>query len=154
MIDEKRYLQFGYKRNIEDIRGITIHETNNYSMSAQQLFDYLNEDSKDSRACHYFIDDEDIIEVMPHDWSVYHTGKGNDYGNKYTIAIEIVSNINNSKYEIAEAKAIQLIKQLMEEYAITQDSIFFHKDFNEKTYCPKTLLDKYGSAKRFAIENL
>lgn len=154
MLDTNKYIQYGFPRTTEDIKGITLHETNNYKMNAKELFDYLNKENKTSQGCHYLVDDKEVVEVMPIDWGVWHTGKAYDYGDKYTIAIEICSSISNEKYEQAETNAIQLIKQLMEENAITQDSIFFHKDFNEKTYCPKTMLDKYGSAKRFAIEKL
>ena len=154
MLDENKWKQYGFERNEEDILGITLHETNNYNMNARELFNYLNDVNKTSQGCHYLVDDEEIIEVMPLNYGVYHTGKGFDYGNKYTIAIEIVSNINDNKYQMAQDKAVELIKTLMGEYAINYDGIFFHKDFNSIVLCPKTIIKKYGSAKRFCIEEL
>lgn len=154
MIKEQKWEQYGFPRQEKDVLGITIHETGNDNMSARQIFDFLENENKTSQGCHYLVDDNEVIEVMPIDYGVYHTGKGLDYGNRYTIAIEICSNINDDKYQQAQDKAVELIKELMLRYAIPKDSIFLHRDFNSTTYCPKTILRKYGSAKRFVIEEL
>ena len=149
MIDENKYNQYGYKRSISDIYGITIHNTNNYEMSARDVFNYLNNESKDNAGYHLVIDDKETIQIMPFDYAVYHTGKGNDFGNQYTIAIAICSNLNDELYEKSQIVAISLIKALMEEYNITKDRIYFHNDFNSATYCPATILDKYGTKSNF-----
>lgn len=149
MIDEMKWLQFGYKRKISDIYGITIHNTNNYQMSAKNLFDWLNNESKDSAGCHYVVDDKEVVDIMPLDWAVYHTGKGNDFGNHYTIAIEICSNLNNDTYLKGQDNAIDLIKRLMDVYNISKDRIYFHNDFDKQAYCPATILDLYKSKKNF-----
>lgn len=154
MIKENKYNQYGFLRSLNDIRGITIHETDNYNMNAQQIFDYLDNESKDSECCHYICDDEQTIQVMPNDWAVYHTKKGKDYGCKYTIAIQICSSINDEKFKMAKNRAIELIKELMQTYNISPDDIFFHNDFNSICYCPNTLLRKYGSSKRFVLEEI
>jgi len=153
MIDENRFLQFGFPRTEEDIKGITIHETGS-DKTARELFDYLNEQSRDSRGCHYLCDDTETIQVMPDDWAVYHTGKGRDWGCRYTIAIEIVSNINDEKYQLAEDRAISLIFDLQHRYHISNDMVFFHNDFNSQTYCPKTALDNYGTLVNFVYQKL
>lgn len=152
MIDKNKYAQYGFKRDLSDIKGICIHNTNNYKTSAQSLFKWLNSDYKGDSGCHYLIDHEDVIEVMPLDYGVYHTGKGYDYGNKYTVAIEICSNLNNELYLKGQDKAIKLIKQLMEQYNITTDELYFHNDFNIYTYCPANILDMYGNKKNFIEE--
>lgn len=154
MLDENKFIQYGFPRDVEDIKGITIHETGNEKMNAQELFDFLNNENKTSQCYHYICDDTKTIQLMPNDWGVYHTGKGMDYGNRYTIAISICSNLNNEKYKLAQDRAVQLIKELMQEYNLTSDDIFLHFDFNERTYCPKTILRQYGSAKRFAYEEI
>ena len=154
MIREEKFNQYGFPRNLIDIKGITIHETGNYEMNAQQMFDFLNDKNKTNQGCHYICDSEQVIQVMPNDWAIYHTGKGKDYGCKYTIAIEICSNINDEKYKGAQDNAVQLIKELMEQYNISSDEIFLHNDFNSTVHCPNTILNKYGSAKRFVLEEI
>lgn len=149
MIDTMKFYQYGLPRDKKDILGITIHNTNNYTMTARELFNYLNEESKDSNGCHYLVDDKEVIEVMPLDWMVYHTGKGMDYGNKYTIAIEICSNLNDEQYLVGQAKAIVLIKRLMKDYGFDESQIYFHKDFNPQTYCPASILNLYKTKKEF-----
>jgi len=154
MLDINKWEQYGFPREASDVQGICVHETGNDNMNAQELFDYLNDENKTSQGCHYLIDSNEIIEVMPHNYAVYHTGKGLDWGNRYTIAIEVCSNINDEAFTQAKNKAIGLIKSLQDQYNISNDNVFFHIDFNEKTYCPKTLLNLYGSSRRFVIEEL
>lgn len=154
MIKEEKFNQYGFPRNEEDILGITLHETGNNNMSARQLFDYLENECKTSQGTHYIVDDIETLQVMPNDWACYHTGKGLDWGNRFTIAIEICSSISDEKYQQAQDNAVALIKELMEEYAINKDSIFFHYDFNNRTHCPNRILNKYKNAKRFVIEEL
>lgn len=149
MISENKWEQFGYQRQETDIKGITIHNTNNYKMNAKELFDWLENESKDSSGCHYLVDDENTIEVMPINWAVYHTGKGNDFGNHYTIAIEICSNLNDEKYFKGQDNAIKLIKKLMNKYKLSIDNIYFHKDFDNQMYCPANILQIYKTKNEF-----
>lgn len=154
MIDESKYEQYGFPRSKSEIQGITIHETSNTEMSAKDMFDYLNNVSKTSQGCHYFVDNSEVIEVMPLNWGVYHTGKGMDMGNRYTIAIEICDSLIDEHFEKAVDNAVELIKLLQDKYHIGNDMVFFHNDFNEKTYCPNRLLDIYKSSKNFVKERL
>lgn len=153
MIKENKFTQYGFPRKEADIKGITIHETG-MEISASDLCNYLDTENKTSQGCHYLVDDTEIVQVMPDDWSVYHTGKAIDWGCKYTIAIEICSSPSDSRYLKAEDNAIKLIHILQDKYHIPTNMIFFHNDFNERTYCPKTLLDKYGNSKQFIKERL
>lgn len=152
MIDEKKYPQYGYKRT-ETIEGITLHTTGSQA-SARELFNYLNEENKTSQGCHYLVDDKEVIEVMPLDWCVYHTGKGFDSGNNLTIAIEICSNIDEDKFKLATEKGVDLIITLMKKYGIKQDGFFFHNDFNNTTYCPAEFMEKYGSSRMFYLKEI
>lgn len=154
MIDDKKWIQYGFPREESEIQGITIHETGNTDMNAEDLFKWLNEVNKTSQGCHYLVDDTQVIQVMPDDWSVYHTGKARDWGNRNTIAIEICSSLSNEKYKQAEDKAISLVYSLQKKYHIPMDMIFFHRDFNEKKYCPKTILDNYGTSKNFVYQRI
>lgn len=153
MIKESKFPQYGFPRNEEDIQGITIHETGTVK-TAQEWHDWLDNENKGSNGCHYLVDDIQTIQVMPDNWAVYHTGKGKDWGNKFTIAIEICSSLSDEKYLKAEDRAISLIYSLQKKYHIPMDMIFFHRDFNQKTYCPKTILNNYGTSKNFVYQRI
>lgn len=154
MIKESKWDQYGFPRFMSDIKGITIHESSGVNDTAAELFSFYNDISKENSAVHYLVDANEVIEVMPLNWSVYHTGKGKDFGNMYTIAIMICSNLNDELYEAAVDRAVSLINELMEQFRLTQDEIFFHCNFNIKVYCPKKLIAKYGTAKNFAYQRL
>lgn len=154
MIKESKFEQFGFPREEADILGITVHETNNYEMNAQQLHDWLDNETKGSNGCHYICDDTQTIQVMPDDWAVYHTGKAKDWGNRYTIAIEICSSLNDEKYLKAEDRAISLIYALQKKYQIPMDLIFFHSDFDSKRHCPNRIINEYGTSKNFVYQRI
>ena len=140
----EQYGEYGLAPNC-----ITIHNTGNYDDNAIEIFNYLNDECKTSQGCHFLIDDENIVEVMPLDWKTYHTGKGKDYAFNNSIAIEICSNIDNELYLKGQGKAIDLIKELMKKFNIPKSEIYFHQDFNQITYCPCNILDLYKTKKNF-----
>lgn len=154
MIKEKKYRQFGFPRTEADIEGITIHETNNYEMNAQELHDWMNDECKTSQGVHYICDANQTVQVMPDDWAVYHTGKGKDWGNQHTIAIEICSYYSDEEYKKAEDRAISLIYTLQKKYHIGFDMIFFHQDFDNRMHCPNRILDEYGTSKNFVYQRI
>lgn len=154
MLDENKFLQYGYPRTVEDIKGITLHETGNIEMNAQQLRDFLNDVNKTSAGYHYVVDKDEVVQLMPDDWAVWHTGKAKDWGDRYTIAVSICSYLNNDDFALAEQRTIELVEQLKEEYHIRNDMVFFHADWNERTYCPKTWLDQYGNSINFVYERI
>lgn len=140
----KQYGEYGLKPS-----GIIVHNTNNYSMNAKQLFEYLNGDCTTSQGCHWIIDSENEIEVMPMDWKVWSTGKGNDYAFNHLIAIEICSNNDLGTYLEGEKRAIDIIKKLMNQFSISKDEIYYHHDFNERTYCPANIMSLYKNKNEF-----
>lgn len=130
------------------VKGITIHNTNS-SLSAQSLYELLKE-SKQTNACHVLIDEKDIIQILDFKTNAWHTGMGYDNGNLYTIAIEICrSQSELSLYLKAQDNAIKYIKQLINEYKLSINDIYFHNDFNAKSYCPHRILDLYKTKKEF-----
>lgn len=154
MLDRNKWDQYGFERTEADILGITIHETGNYDMNAEQLEQYLNDECKTSQGCHYIVDDVQAVQVMPDNWAVYHTGKGKDFGCRYTIAIEICSSLNDIKYLTAEENAVDLIETLKEKYGIKNEMIFFHNDFNQTTHCPNRIIDLYKTSRNFAYQRI
>ena len=129
------------------VKGITIHNTNS-DKSAKEIYDILVKEQR-VNLCHFLIDENEIINTFPIEQEASHTGRGYDFGNRYTIAIEICRSQNKEDvYLKAEAKAVQFIKKLMKEYNLTKKDIYFHKDFNN-TYCPHRILDIYKTKERF-----
>lgn len=145
------YTQFGFEGL--EVKGITIHNTGN-NKSAKELKEWFNT-TDTNQGCHYLVDDEEIIQIMPLDWCVYHTGKGLDFGNLHTIAIEICKSQSDlDTYLKAQEKALFLVKKLMDKYELTSDKVYFHNSFNERAYCPHRILSLYGSRKEFVRKEL
>lgn len=128
------------------VKGIVIHNTN--IQKSAHMCEKMMLEGKDSRGTHFFVD-EDIVQVMPLDWSCFNTGKGLDFGNTQCIAIEICSNLNTQKYFKAEQTAVELIKELMKEFNLTTEDIYFHRDFDSTVNCPADILRIYKDKKSF-----
>lgn len=124
MLPSEKWKQFGFER-IGNVQGITIHSTSS-ELSARQIYEYLENDSHDERGCHFIVDDVEVLDVIPETWGCYHTGMGMDFGNKYTIAIELCSNIDNEKFNKGLDNMITLIKSLMSKYNLSRSDIYYH----------------------------
>lgn len=141
--------QFGEKGI--DIKGICIHNTGN-SKSAEENYEYMSR-TKLGLGVHYFVDEDEIIQAMPLDWHVWHTGKGRDWGNMHCISIEICrSQSSLNIYKRAQDRAFSLVFMLLNWFSLEVKDIYFHNDFNQRTYCPHRILDLYGSKKNFLKE--
>ena len=147
MIPESKWKQYGLPD--ADIKGIVIHNTNNQLWNAKRLEKWLTDENRTSAGCHFLVDKDEVIQVMPLDWSVWNTGMGYDFGNLHCISIEIVSHPSNKDYESAERRAIDLINYLMEKYNFTKSDIYFHRDFNPSVNCPAQILKKYKNKSAF-----
>lgn len=133
-----------------EIKGITIHNSNN-KLSANENYSILKK-SKRLDACHYLIDESVVIETIDENQSAFHTGRGYDFGNRYTLAIEICrSQCDEELYLRAEKRAIRLIKKLLKKYNLSVEDIYFHSDFN-KVKCPHRTLEIYQTKERFINE--
>lgn len=147
MLSPEKWKQYGFERE-GNVQGITIHSTSS-QLTAKQVYDYLENISKDERGCHFIVDDTDVLEVIPESWSCYHTGMGLDFGNKFTLAIELCSNIDNQKFNQGLDNMIALIESLMSKYNLKRSDIYFHCDWNKKVYCPSDIIRIYGTKKNF-----
>ena len=154
MLDENKYLQYGVQRSTGDILGITIHESSNINDTAEDLMKWYNTECKSNTTYHYVVDSKGFQQLMPDDYALNHVGKYASWGDLYTIAIEICTTLSDEKFNSTLQNTIYLIKLLQETYNISDKMIFFHNDFNDRVYCPKTLLNKYGTAKIFVMEEL
>lgn len=129
-------------------KGITIHNTGN-ELSARENYRMLKK-AGNLNLCHFLVDEKEVVKTHSIKKPAFHTGKGFDLGNMNTIAIEICRSYDDlCVYMQAEMKAVELIKELMAKYSITKDNIYFHRDFDDRAYCPHRLLDIYKTKKNF-----
>lgn len=133
------------------VKGITIHNTGS-ELSAKEIYKLLQDDMT-LNICHYLVDEKEVINVLSEDKEAHHTGRGYDYGNRFTLAIEICrSTCEDELYARAEKNAVKLIKKLMKKYKLSKDDLYFHMDFNVNTRCPHKILEKYETKERFIDE--
>ena len=147
MLTESKWKQYGLPN--ATIQGIVIHNTNNQFLSAEQLESFLEKDTKHNASAHFIIDYKEVRQVMPTDWSVWNTGDGYSFGNLHCLAIEICSNPSTELYLQGQARAIELIKELMTEFNLTEKDIYFHRDFQPNVNCPAQIIKLYGSKANF-----
>lgn len=147
MLPESKWSQYGLPG--ATIQGIVIHNTNNQYLSAEGLESYLEKDNSRSNGCHFLVDYREVRQVMPTDWSVWNTGDGYSFGNLHCIALEICSNPSNELYLQGQARAVELIKELMAEFNLTEKDVYFHRDFQPNINCPAQILKLYGSKANF-----
>lgn len=147
MLSKKKWSQYGQAGS--KIKGIVIHNTNNQFMDAEALENWLENENKKSNGCHFLVDHKEVRKIMPISWSVWNTGMGMTFGNLDCIAIEICSNPSTKLYLEGQARAIELIKELMKKYHLTKDDIYFHRDFQPNINCPAQILKLYKSKAEF-----
>lgn len=130
------------------VRGITIHNTGN-ELTARENFDLLYANHQE-RLCHYLIDECSVVRSWPETMEATHTGKGYDYGNRFTLAIEICrSTCDIELYMKAQDNAVRFIKKLMKKYDLTNDDLYFHRDFDQGNSCPHRILELYKTKGEF-----
>ena len=147
MLSESKWKQYGLPN--ARLECIVIHNTNNQKSSAEDLEMWLENECKTSQGCHFLVDNKEVRQVMPLDWSVWNTGMGMDYGNLHGIAIEICSNPNTRLYLKGQDRAIELIRELMAEFNISESAIFFHNELQPNVNCPAQILKLYGNKANF-----
>lgn len=99
-------------------------------------------------SAHYFVDDNEIVQVVTDKDRAWHCGDylkkgcgGKYYGkctNDNSIGIEMCCYMNNGKLDISEktiANTIELVKELMAKYNIPSENVIRHYDVTNKI-CP------------------
>lgn len=126
------------------IKGITVHNTNN-ELSAKENLEIMQKLNAQGEkvSVHFFVDSQEVIQATDLSLPTWHTGKGKDMGNMNTISIEICTKGDEEECDKAENKAIDLIKELLREYKLSTEDIYFHRDFDNSFYCPCKILDRY-----------
>ena len=140
----KKLIKYNYSSRVgTKIKYIVVHDTGNSRLGAgsNNHYLYFNGGDRNSSA-HYFVDDKEIIQIVEDTCASWHCGDGKGiYGitNRNSIGIEICIN-EDSNFEIAKTKTIELIKKLMELHNIPKKNIVRHFDASRKV-CPKSMSD-------------
>ena len=117
---------------------ITIHSTGNPSSTAQNEADYVCKNSVRQASFHFVCDEKQVIQVIPTNEIAWHAGDGGSgTGNRKSIAIEICESGNR---KAAVDNAVQLTKQLIDEFKIQPGNVFQHHHWSGKN-CPRILRD-------------
>lgn len=118
---------------------ITVHNTGTRATAKQGSSFYKRAMANKYASVHFFVDNKDIIQMLPLDEVSWHAGDGkNGRGNRESISIEICEvGIHQEK---ANQKAAELIRYLLKIYPYTP--IVPHRYWIKKR-CPRLLLDDW-----------
>lgn len=115
---------------------ITIHSTGNPLSSAQSERKWLdNPTNKRNASWHYCVDQYCAIQAIEDNNEAWHCGM--DYGNMFSIGIEICENGNRLK---TLQNAVDLVTDKLIEYNLSITDIKTHYDWTGKN-CPRILLN-------------
>ncbi|WP_406590369.1 N-acetylmuramoyl-L-alanine amidase [Bacillus atrophaeus] len=126
---------------------ITVHNTANTAAGANaKMHARYEKNSNTATSWHFTVDEKEIYQHLPLNENGWHAGDGNGTGNRKSIGIEICEN-SDGDFEKAVSNAQWLIKKLMKEQGISFANVVPHQHWSGK-YCPRKLLDRWGSFKK------
>lgn len=123
-------------RNGQSITYIVMHFTGNQNDTALNNANYFGGGNRDASA-HYFVDDNNIIQVVEDNNASWNCGDGNSaYGitNQNSIAIEMCGTGGDIS-AATENNTVDLVKYLMNKYNVSLDRVVRHYDASRKI-CP------------------
>ena len=153
-------INYGNKRNTNNIKWLVIHYTANDGDSAKGNGNYFK-NNKPKASAHYFVDDDVIVNSVPDDYIAYAVGgkKYNNNGGKYygvctntnSLSIELCDTKRNGKSDLSSEtrkNAIELARHLCKKYKIDKNHIIMHYQVNGKL-CPKYFVEDTKAWKKF-----
>ena len=153
-------INYGNKRNTNDIKWLVIHYTANDGDSAKGNGNYFK-NNKPKASAHYFVDDNVIVNSVPDNYTAYAVGgkKYNNNGGKYygvctntnSLSIELCDTKRNGKSDLSSEtrkNAIELARHLCKKYKIDKNHIIMHYQVNGKL-CPKYFVEDTKAWKKF-----
>lgn len=141
---EKKLLPFNYEvGTIIKPEYIVIHETGGYGkgIDSERIYSYWNRDPEAKASTHFIVDENKTIQLLELDWLGWHVGDNEGYSNisnRNSIGIEICVN-SDGDYITARARAIRLVKYLMQELNIDNEHVVRHFDASGKG-CPEIMI--------------
>ena len=153
-------INYGNKRNTNNIKWLVIHYTANDGDSAKGNGNYFK-NNKPNASAHYFVDDDVIVNSVPDNYTAYAVGgkKYNNNGGKYygvctntnSLSIELCDTKRNGKSDLSSEtrkNAIELARHLCKKYKIDKNHIIMHYQVNGKL-CPKYFVEDTKAWKKF-----
>ena len=147
---------YGGTRSLADIRYLVIHFTANNGDTAKNNADYFAREATGASA-HYFVDEHEVWRSVQDSRIAWHCGTKGTYfhpycRNKNSIGVELCSRkgANGVYYFTGETveRAVQLVRQLREQYSIPQGNILRHYDVTHKV-CPEPFVMNEGAWQEF-----
>ena len=125
--------------------GITIHNTYNFAPAINEAKNQFNNNTKkgvNGVAVHFYVDENEIYQLLPLNYHGWHAGDGAGKGNKQTIAIEICRSrdYESDNYKKAEELTVSLVQKLMKDFGFNSANLYKHQDWSGKK-CPHRMLD-------------
>jgi N-acetylmuramoyl-L-alanine amidase len=130
-------IKFNHNKGRNSPKYIVIHDTGNPNAGALNHWKYFGGGDRQSSA-HYFVDNENIIQIIADSDSAWHCGDGKGkYGitNHNSLSIEICLTGNLEK---SISNALKLTLHLMAKYGIRAENVVRHYDASRKT-CPRSM---------------
>lgn len=124
-------------RGGNSIKYIVLHYTGNKGDTAKNNGTYFCGGNRGASA-HYFVDDNEIVQVVEEYNSAWSVGDGKgkyNITNQNSISIEMCCNSDGKVSEKTEANALELVKCLMDKYNISINNVVRHYDASRKI-CP------------------
>ena len=153
-------INYGNKRNTNNIKWLVIHYTANDGDSAKGNGNYFK-NNKPKASAHYFVDDNVIVNSVPDNYTAYAVGgkKYNNNGGTYygvctnsnSISIELCDTERNGKSDLSEKtrkNAIELARYLCKKYKIDKNHVIMHYQVNGKL-CPKYFVEDTKAWNKF-----
>lgn len=125
-----------------NIKFIVIHYTGNINDTASNNANYFYGGNRNASA-HYFVDDNEIFQVVEDYNGAWHCGDGNNkYGinNRNSISIEMCGTADGRISEKTIENTLELTRHLMKKYGIDIDHVVRHYDASRKD-CPSAFHD-------------
>lgn len=139
---DKKLITHNYSgRNGQKVQFIVVHDTANprAGANAQAHFKYFNGADRQASA-HYFVDDEQILQLVEDTQAAWHCGDGRgQYGitNQNSLGVEICIN-GDGDYDQAVAHTVELVRHLMDKHKVPIEGVVRHYDASRKI-CPATM---------------
>lgn len=137
-------------KKLQSLKGIIIHWTANTGKGADADAHYrLFERDSRSASAHYFVDEHQIVQIIPDDEVAYHVGsrsytaigeqiRSSGFSpNHFLIGIEMCVN-EDGNWDRTYKNTVELTQYLMQKHGLTKDQLWRHYDITGKD-CPRMM---------------
>ncbi len=134
---------YKYGAAMPAVKYITIHNTANSAPAINERTYLNNRSDKTYISYHYAVDENEALQILPHNRGGWHAGDGKGSGNTASIGIEICRSTcygdDAELYRRAEENAARLAASLLDEFGLPTSALRKHQDWSGKK-CPHRIL--------------